>query len=44
MKWPWSKKCQHDWEGAANYYDRDLRIFLHLMYCRICGLTIIEER
>lgn len=35
--------CDHEWRGVANYYDRDTRVFLHLVRCTACGQTLIHE-
>lgn len=37
------KPCTHEWRGVANYYDRDLHVFLHLVRCARCGDTLIHE-
>lgn len=43
--WPWlfPPACDHDWSGVANYYDRDLKVFLHLVRCTRCGCILIHE-
>ena len=36
--------CQHErTSGVANYYDRDLRIYLRLVRCDACGAALIHE-
>lgn len=36
--------CQHkNLRGVANYYDRDLKVFVHLKECEDCHLTMITH-
>lgn len=35
-------RCEHDWHGAANFYDRDRKVYLQLLYCERCSETVIE--
>lgn len=40
----WRPGCKHaNLRGVANYYDRDLRAFIHLKECEDCGTAIITH-
>lgn len=36
--------CKHaNLKGVANYYDRDLKAFIHLKECEDCGVALITH-
>lgn len=37
--------CRHEHvRGVANYYDRDLHAFVHLVHCEDCDTAIITTK